>query len=75
MKDVNFMKRDELVQWYRDMHTYKKRVAYLKVKITFSIKVFICLSFWLQGVNRPVELAALKQRKPRLNMDHFVRER
>jgi len=57
LKDVNFMRRDELVQWYREMHAYQKKKAYLK------------------GVNRPVELAALKQRKPKLNMEHFVRER
>lgn len=57
LKDINFMKRDEIVQWYRASKTYKKKVAYLK------------------GVNRPTELAVLKQNKPTLNMDHFVRER
>lgn len=57
LKDINFMRRDELVKWYREMSTYKKKVAYLK------------------GVNRPAELEALRQRKPKLNMDHFVRER
>jgi len=57
LKDVNFMKRDEIYQWYRDTKTYKKKVTYLK------------------AMNKPAELAALRQRKPKLNMDHFVRER
>lgn len=57
MKDINFLRRDEIMDWFRDTHIYKRKMAHLK------------------GVKKPFELAALKQNKPRLNMDHFVRER
>lgn len=29
------MRRDELVKWYREMSTYKKKVAYLKVFLIY----------------------------------------
>lgn len=36
LKDINFMNRDEIVQWFRDIKIYKKRKAYLKVWVTPS---------------------------------------
>jgi pescadillo protein len=41
----------------------------------YKMKAYKKKVSYLKGVNKPTELAALKQNKPTLNMDHFVRER
>eukprot|EP00026_Physarum_polycephalum_P003953 Phypoly_transcript_03970.p1 GENE.Phypoly_transcript_03970~~Phypoly_transcript_03970.p1 ORF type:complete len:669 (+),score=173.24 Phypoly_transcript_03970:69-2075(+) len=57
LKDINFMRRDEILGWFDDYRMYKKKKAYL------------------MGVRKNAELAVLKQNKPQLNVEHFVRER
>jgi len=57
LKDINFMRRDEILGWFDDYRMYKKKKAYLI------------------GVRKNAELAVLKQNKPTLNVEHYVRER
>jgi pescadillo protein len=57
LKDISFLRRDEIMNWFRDIKIYEKKRIHLK------------------ALGKKAELEVLKKRKPKLNMDHFVRER